>query len=166
MLIGLLSDTHDNAANTAAGLALLRDAGAEALLHAGDLVSPDMLAHFENLGIPFHFVLGNNEYDPAALRTRASANGLFFSPEFADVTLGNKRLAVTHGHEGALLSQLIRSGKYAYVIHGHTHVRRDERVGPTRIINPGALHRARVKTVALLDTAADALRFLELPPAG
>lgn len=163
MLIGLLSDTHDNAATAAAGVALLKAAGAQAVLHAGDLVSPEMLQHFEGLGVPFHLVLGNNEYDPAALRSRASANGLFFYPEVADLTFGGKRLAMTHGHEGARLAELIRCGRYAYVVHGHTHVRRDEKIGATRVINPGALQRARVKSVAVLDTAADAVRFLELP---
>jgi predicted phosphodiesterase len=27
--------------------------------------------------------------------------------------------------------------RYDYLLHGHTHVRRDERAGRTRIINPG-----------------------------
>ena len=33
----------------------------------------------------------------------------------------------------------------------------DQRIGRTRIINPGALHRASPKTVALLDTERDKL---------
>ncbi|RLS46748.1 MAG: metallophosphoesterase, partial [Planctomycetota bacterium] len=47
-----------------------------------------------------------------------------------------------------------------YLLHGHTHVCRDERHGATRIINPGALHRASEFTVALLDTDSDELQFL------
>ena len=39
-------------------------------------------------------------------------------------------------------------------------MRADERVGTVRVINPGALFRAKERTVALLDTAADAVRFL------
>jgi len=38
----------------------------------------------------------------------------------------------------------------------------DVRVGRMRIINPGALHRANPKTVALLDTAGDSVEFLEI----
>ena len=41
-------------------------------------------------------------------------------------------------------------------------VRRDERFGKTRIINPGALHRASEKTVALLDLATDQLEFIRV----
>ena len=40
---------------------------------------------------------------------------------------------------------------------------RDERIGRTRVINPGALQRARRYTVALLDTEMDALELFELP---
>jgi len=48
------------------------------------------------------------------------------------------------------------------LLQGHTHVRQDLRVSKMRIINPGALHRANPKTVALLDTSADSLEFLEI----
>jgi putative phosphoesterase len=163
MRIALLSDTHDNARTTVAAVELLRTQRPEMYLHAGDLVSPAMLDHFAGLGAPFHLVLGNNEYDPAALRARALAMGLHFHPSHAEVRAGEKHIAMTHGHDGALLRQLLGSGAYHYLIHGHTHVRRDERVGNTRIINPGAVHRARVKSVALLDTEADSVQFLELP---
>jgi predicted phosphodiesterase len=54
----------------------------------------------------------------------------------------------------------LESQRFDYLLHGHSHLTRDERVGRTRIINPGALHRAREKTVALLDTATDALKFI------
>jgi predicted phosphodiesterase len=35
-------------------------------------------------------------------------------------------------------------------------------VGRVRCINPGALHRARRKTVAILDTERDQLTFVEV----
>ena len=41
-------------------------------------------------------------------------------------------------------------------------MREDRLVGRVRVINPGALHRANPKTVALLDTAADRVEFLEV----
>ncbi len=56
--------------------------------------------------------------------------------------------------------RLLSEQKHDYLLQGHTHVRHDERIGKTRVINPGALHRAREKTVALLDTATDRLVFL------
>jgi predicted phosphodiesterase len=52
--------------------------------------------------------------------------------------------------------------EHDYLLQGHTHVRLDECVGRTRIINPGALHRAAVKTVVTLDTRADRLLPFEV----
>ena len=54
------------------------------------------------------------------------------------------------------------------MVHGHTHVRRDERIGvgggkTVRVINPGALQRAREKSVAVLDTERDEVRFVAVP---
>ena len=162
MLLALLSDTHDNTRTTKAALALLAPYQPAAYLHAGDLVDPDMLAHFAGIG-PFHYVFGNNEYDLPAIRALDHSLELHCHGESADLAFAGKRVALLHGHDSALLNKLTRSGDYAYVIHGHTHVRRDLRLGPTRIINPGALHRARPKSVALLDVATDELKFLELP---
>jgi hypothetical protein len=160
MLIALLSDTHDNVANTQAALALLAPHNPGAYLHAGDMVSPWMLDLFA--GLPLHFVFGNNEFDHGELRSLALARSLQCHDALGDITLDGARICLTHGHDREL-PRAVRSGAYRYVIHGHTHVRRDERVGGTHIINPGALHRAAVKSVALLDLATDELRFLELP---
>jgi putative phosphoesterase len=161
MLLALISDTHDNAANTQAAVELLKAHKPAAWLHAGDLVAPDMLSHFAGLN-PFHFVFGNNEYDHAAIRSHALALNLHCHGNFADLTLDGKRVGLLHGHDGTLFHELTRSGDYDYLIHGHTHLRHDSRVGKTRIINPGALHRARTKSAALLDLAKDDLRFLEV----
>jgi putative phosphoesterase len=162
MLLALLSDTHDNARSTRAALELLAPYKPDAYLHAGDLVDPDMLALFAGLA-PFHFVFGNNEYDRPALRSMALALGLHCHDALADLTFADKRVALLHGHDSALLQKLAYSGQYAYVIHGHTHARQDLRLGSTRIINPGALHRARPHSVALLNVAADDLRFFDVP---
>jgi predicted phosphodiesterase len=49
-----------------------------------------------------------------------------------------------------------------YLLFGHSHRTTDQRVGPTRMINPGALHRARTWTVALLDLESDVVKFLQI----
>jgi putative phosphoesterase len=165
MLIALLADTHDNARTTRAAVELLRSHQPAAWLHAGDLVHADMFEHFA--GLPagsFHYVFGNNEVDLAELFERAAALHLTCHGRFADLTLAGKRLALTHGHEHSLLDRLIFSRQYDYIIHGHTHTRRDERINGTRIINPGAVHRTKRPTVALLDLAADSLEFLDVTP--
>jgi putative phosphoesterase len=167
MLLALLSDTHDNEAMTRMALERLKEHAPAAYLHAGDLVSAEMLGCFE--GLPFHFVFGNNEYDHTELRSLALAKKLHCHEFKGELTFGEKKIALLHGHEARDLNRAVTGGKFHYVIHGHTHVRRDERVrgeggaAGTRIINPGALHRTREKSVALLDVAADVLTFLNVP---
>jgi predicted phosphodiesterase len=60
------------------------------------------------------------------------------------------------------MEQALRDGA-DYLLHGHTHELRDERIGRTRMINPGALFRAARYTAALLDPRADRLEILALP---
>jgi putative phosphoesterase len=168
MRIALLSDTHDNTANTAAALKILAAQNPDVYLHAGDVVSPDMLDLFA--GLPFHFVFGNNEYDFQALRSRANYLDLHCHDHFGALTLGVKRIALLHGHDAGLMAKLLRvpedpTRRFDYLVHGHTHEKRDQRLeggGVARIINPGAVYRAREKSVAMLDLKTETLTFLNL----
>jgi uncharacterized protein len=157
MLLALLSDTHDNVPATLAALRLLAPHKPDLYLHAGDLVSPDMLDHFADL--PFHFVFGNNEYDLPALRAKAKALNLTCHDFLWTLTLSGKRLALLHGHK----SLPAITPPYDYIITGHTHTRHDQRLpNKTRLINPGALHRTRQKSVALVHLESDTLTFLDV----
>jgi uncharacterized protein len=157
VLIGILSDTHDHVAAMAAGMATLQAAGAEFIVHCGDVGGErilDLLA-----GTPSAFVWGNCDVDRDELAGYAAKIGVDCRGEFADLELGGKKIAVTHGDDLRHM-RVGMAGAFDYLLHGHTHVVRDQRAGGVRIINPGALHRAATKTVAVLDTEKDVLRFL------
>jgi hypothetical protein len=68
---------------------------------------------------------------------------------------------VTHGDSIREVNRLAY-GAPDYLLYGHSHLFADDRRGPTRWINPGALHRAPTWTVALLDLATDQVRFLPI----
>jgi len=159
MLLGILSDTHDNVAAAAAGIAALRAAGAQFLIHCGDVGGErilDLLA-----GIPCVFVWGNNDYDRASLKRYAAGLGIQCGDDFARLEFGGKKLAVTHGDNAGMLRQAIAEDPhFDYIFVGHSHIPADERVGGSRIVNPGALHRAAKKTVAVVDLDANAVRHL------
>ena len=135
---------------------------AEFFIHCGDVTTPRLLDPLA--GLRAAFVFGNCDWDRQALASYAESVGVACHATFADLELGGKSIAVTHGDDHGKLEDAIESGRYDYVFHGHTHVRRDQRAGRTRVINPGALHRATTKTVALLDTDTDALEFLTIEP--
>ena len=159
MLIGILSDTHDQITRTARAVRLLTDLGAEVLIHCGDLTGADVVYEF---GDPTaYFVFGNNDYNQVGLRRAMDDVGSTCLGVSGEVVLDGRRLAVTHGDS---IKEMKRLAALApdYLFFGHTHVPSDERVGPTRWVNPGALHRAEAWTVALLDLESGALRLLTI----
>jgi hypothetical protein len=159
MRIGILSDTHDRRERTALAVRLLIDSGAEALIHCGDLTEPE-IAH-ECAGLPSTFVFGNNDDDEDGILAAIAEIGGVCLGRGGEIVVAGKRIAVTHGDRGKEVKRLAATAP-DYLLFGHFHVTTDAREGPTRWINPGALHRAESWTVALLDLDADDLRFLKV----
>lgn len=157
--IGILSDSHGQVERTRRAVTALADAGAVRLIHLGDVETEAVLE--ELLPLPTHIVFGNCDWPVEPLRDHADRLGLSVHHPIGHLDLDGKRIAFTHGHEQGLLEQAVQDG-VTYLLHGHTHRVRDERVGPTRIINPGALHRAGAYTVAVLDPLADTLSIMEI----
>jgi uncharacterized protein len=158
MLIGILSDTHDRLDAAKAGIALLRRRGAELLIHCGDIGGDPILD--ELAGERAVAVWGNCDFDHAGLARYAADVGIDFRGQFAELEIDGKKIAVTHGDDDRLMRSIVAGEQYDYLLHGHTHVARDQRVGRLRIVNPGALFRASVKTVALLNPSEDLVEIL------
>jgi putative phosphoesterase len=161
MRIGIISDTHDRLERTQRAVQLLIDAGAVALIHCGDLTGPAIVEACGRL--PGYFVFGNNDADsvPALRQAIGAVDGVCLAWG-GEIVLAEKRIAVAHGHfhrdTRALLSK-----EPDYYLYGHSHIPEDKRVGDTRWINPGALHRAAQFTVAVLDLNSNDLEFLPVP---
>jgi putative phosphoesterase len=162
MRIGVLSDTHGQAGTAGRALGLLRAAGAELVLHCGDIDDAETVGCFA--GVPAHFVFGNCDYDHDDLRAAIRAAGAEVHEPFGRLELAGVRIAWLHGHDAGLKHELIHSGEADYLFYGHTHVPLEERVGDTWVINPGALFRAAVKTCLLLDLATGERRTIEVEP--
>jgi putative phosphoesterase len=163
MLIGILSDTHDRFDMMRRAIELLQERGAGFFIHCGDVGSPNMLDLLA--GLPSAFVFGNTDWDRPALQRSARQLGIECLGGGGELTIDEKRLFVTHGDDFALKQRILSAQNHDYLLQGHTHVLADERIGRTRLINPGALHRASRKTVALLDPSADRLEILDMPHA-
>jgi hypothetical protein len=156
--LGVLSDSHDRVATMAAALMLLKEAGAEFFIHCGDIGNQqciDLLA-----GLPCAFVFGNTDVDRVRLARYAQSVDVPCYGNYADLTLDGKRIAVIHGDDPKLKQTILAAQEHDYLFQGHTHIRADEKIGRTRLINPGALQRATTKTVATLDLATDTLNYL------
>ena len=141
-------------------LALFDEHGVECVIHCGDVCGVEVFD--ELVGRPCHFVWGNMDDHDSGLDAYLKTVGLNPPAEIPlRFAIERKRFAVFHGHESAAREMDILAD-VDYVLHGHTHQCRDERVGRVRIINPGALFRAATKTVAILDLATDELTFHEV----
>src|SRR5690554_1349846 len=160
MQIGLLADSHGHADTTAAAVKALRDRGAETLIHLGDVGTTRVLETLTAL--PAHVVFGNCDLAVDQLTRDAQRLGITVDHPVGTLTIDGKVIVFTHGHLEEPMKQAIEDAA-AYLLHGHTHVARDDRFGATRIINPGALHRAARYTAALLNPARDSLELLEIP---
>ena len=147
MRLGVLSDTHDELARTRHAVHLVSAAGAEALIHCGDLTTPAILAACAVL--PFWFVLGNHDADTVpALRQAATKLGTVCLGWGGVIELAGCRIGVAHGHLTTDLRRVL-AGRPNFLLTGHSHIPSDTTADGVRRINPGALHRADEFTVAL-----------------
>jgi putative phosphoesterase len=158
MLIGLVSDTHGQMTYTRNAVEILAEHPIEAVLHCGDIGAPRIVDLFAPW--PTHFVLGNVDDDDADWRVVIEAAGQHFHGRFADLSLGGRRIAMIHGDDTQRLKETIASEKYDLVCHGHTHVPRNEQIGRTLVLNPGAVYRADPHTIAIVNLATLGVELL------
>jgi predicted phosphodiesterase len=120
MRIAVLSDTHDHYPPTLPG----RLRGADEIWHLGDVCDPATLVEFEQLGPPLRVVMGN--CDSQAVW-----------PSALELEREGVRFYLTH------IPPPVAPPGFAAVVHGHTHVPRDEVLGGVRWLNPGCVTRPR-----------------------
>ena len=159
MLVGIMSDSHGDVRATAEAVLLLEERGARKLFHCGDLGGENILD--ELAGHDCAFVWGNCDYPNSSLRPYVEGLGLTWPELPMRLELVGKRIALYHGHEPEFAAAKREAG-LDYLFYGHTHRLADRVQGSCRLINPGALYRATVHTVALLDLDTDQLTFLRL----
>jgi len=137
MKIAVLSDVHDNIWNLAGALEKIRMCGAEVLIFCGDFCAPFTLTQIgQGFAGPVHCVLGNNDGDPRLLLQNALAAGnVTIHGQYAELSLGGRRIAVNHYPE--IARRLAESGHFDLVCYGHNHLARVEQVGKTVLANPG-----------------------------
>ncbi len=157
MKIGILSDTHDQVERTSKAVAALIGAGAEALVHCGDLTCPAVV--LECAALTCYYVFGNNDFDQESLGREIRRTGGVCLGRGGEIALGGRRIAVTHGDSAREVRRLLEAVP-DYLLFGHSHRAADERRGATRWINPGALHRTSPWSVAVLDLGTDSLELL------
>ena len=135
-MIGIITDTHENVPAIEAAVSVLKQRNPKLVIHCGDIISPPVLEHFKDL--PMIFVFGNNDGEKDGLKNRAEILGFKIDID-QEIKLEGKKIFVCHGHRKGILRNAINSEDYDYVISGHTHVLKNEKIGKTRVINVGCM---------------------------
>jgi len=137
-------------------------AGADLILHAGDVCTPDVLDELSGFA-PLKVVLGNND------EAEVAAWG---APETLELDLEGVRVAMIHdaGPKDGRLARMARRFPTAdLVVFGHSHIPMDTADDRLRILNPGSptdKRRQPSRTLAELvvsDGAIRSARIVELP---
>ncbi|MEJ5327491.1 MAG: metallophosphoesterase [Candidatus Bathyarchaeia archaeon] len=165
MLVGVISDTHDNLPMIDKAVKRLNEEKVGLVLHAGDYVSPFVIPKFKALNARLIGVFGNNDGDRELLKKRCSETGnCEIRGRFAEVNAEGFKMALLHGDETELLNALTNCGCFDAVVYGHFHADVSRVNGKTLVVNPGEVcgYITGKTTIALLDTAKREARIIPL----
>ncbi|MBA2270774.1 MAG: metallophosphoesterase family protein [Chthoniobacterales bacterium] len=135
MRVLVLADTHNHLPPKLEELA----ASVDEIWHLGDVVTPPLLDAIRAAGPPVTIVRGN-----------CDTNSEW--PLVVDLERNGVRLRLVHIPPSQAPNDI------DVLLHGHTHVPRDERVGSVRFLNPGCVtrpNRGAPASVAHLEIADD-----------
>lgn len=159
MLVGIISDTHDNMEQIKKAVDLFNEKGVDHVIHAGDFTSPFTFRLLKNLKAEFTGIYGNNDGDKLLLQ-KMSAGRVFRQPHIFE--LEGKRTVLIHEHH--IADALADSGHYDIVIYGHTHKAEIKKKKDTLVINPGEAGSWLYgkSTVAILDSTTMKAEIISL----
>jgi uncharacterized protein len=177
MKIGIISDTHDDIDNVQNAIEIFREERVNLIIHAGDFIFPGVIDEFKKLKdeLPLSRVigvLGNNDGEKLMLLKKFMELGGKLEGEFDDIVIDGLRFGIYHGTSEKLREAAIKSGIYDVFIHGHTHKRREDKIGQTLVLNPGTAHK-KVKSasglfeeeggIMIFDTQTKEYKYVPLP---
>ncbi|MDH3559969.1 MAG: metallophosphatase family protein [Gammaproteobacteria bacterium] len=144
MKICILSDSHDNREYLEAAVREASAAGAETVLHCGDVVAPSTLEVIRPFGLPVHAIHGNNAGDLYMLGRIASkaSNQVHYYGQDAGISLGGRRIFIVHYPHYA--RAMATTGDWDLVCCGHDHKVNIETIDniagkQTLVVNPGTV---------------------------
>ncbi len=135
MIIGVTGDTHNNLKNIKTICSIFNENATDLVFHTGDISLAKSLLAFKDLKCPLIAVLGNNDIEERKSLEEAAENfncKIFEEPFYIDIK--DKKFAILHHPD--LINEVMISRK-DFIIHGHTHRYRLEKINKCFIFNPG-----------------------------
>ena len=136
MLVGVVSDTHNNIKNIKNIICLFNEEQVCLVIHTGDISKAETLRKFSELDAPLVGVFGNNDRVEEGLKEVCEEYNFKFQEPPLSLTLENKKIAVFH--EPDLIKDYIKEHKdIDLILYGHTHRYKEEKIDKTVYFNPG-----------------------------
>lgn len=161
MIIAIISDTHDNLANTKKCAQFLEKEKIKTIIHCGDIFKPETIQEilkFLKAKIHIIFTPADASFSDIPKNSFDGLKGVRVYENFGEITADGKKIAFCHFPE--VIEQLAKTKKYDLIFYGHTHKPWLAKTGKTKIINPGNLANLFYKaTFALYDTKKDKLEL-------
>jgi len=160
MLIGVISDTHDNRDNILKAVRILNEKNVDILIHCGDYVAPFVRKWFDELNDSikenFFGVFGNNDGDHPFLKKNLgqicefveNGNELILKRD-------GKRIFASHMPKPETIEALAKSGEFDIILSGHTHIIVNKKYdNGVLVVNPGEAcgYLTDRATFAIIDT--------------
>lgn len=143
MIIGVLSDIHDNMKNLEIALEKLNARKADEIIFCGDFCSPFAARRLAETDLPVHAVFGNNDGDRFNIQ-RVTASfpkfrlyGEYIGDTDNQLVLDGVKFGVTHYPYYA--KPMIKTGWYDCVLYGHNHKADKQLFAGNLMMNPGEI---------------------------
>jgi putative phosphoesterase len=136
MLVGVVSDTHNNIKNIKKIICLFNNEGVDLVIHTGDISTAETLRKFSELDAPLVGVFGNNDRIEEGLEEICLEYNFNFQEPPLSINLEGKKIIIFH--EPDLIKEYIKEHKdIDLILHGHTHRYKEETIDKTVYFNPG-----------------------------
>jgi hypothetical protein len=157
MILGILSDTHDNIPKIIKAVEFFNSKKVDFVFHAGDFVAPFTIDRMNGLACEWRGVFGNNDGEKNGLK--AKSKGRIRHPPLR-IKLKGRNVALVHDIKSL---DLAKDGS-DIIIFGHTH-KPEVVLRPRRlIVNPGECGGWLYgrSTIALVDSDSLRARIIKI----
>ena len=136
MLLGVVSDTHNNSKSIETVVALFNSERVDYVIHTGDITNAKSLEKFSRLKCDLFGVYGNNDRNEPGLKEVAFKYKFNLQEPPHKIRIGDKNIAIFH--EPDPIEDFLRiNSDIDLVVHGHTHRFREDTQQNILFFNPG-----------------------------
>lgn len=140
MKIAIIADTHDNLANFKKAIEWINKEKIKTIIHCGDIFTSDTIREILKIFKgKLYIIFSDADADFIGIPRDSFKNFKRVKAweEFGEIKIGGKKIAFCHFPE--IAKELVLRQKYDLVFYGHTHKPWLEKIGKTKIVNPGNL---------------------------